>query len=443
MYKINIATMLKIRFSGLVLLVIMGGATTQSFAQLSLTGEIRPRTEFRNGFKKLQPESNSDYALFTEQRSRLYATYKSDNVDVGLTVQDVRIWGEVGQINKSDGLLSVHEAWGSVKFSEKTSLKLGRQELVYDDHRVLGSLGWAAQARSHDGLRLIVQDSTWDLHIGFVHNQSADVPEPARLTTNFYAPGVNTVGFALGYPKNMQFAWWKKKTGSFQTSVLAMNVGNQAADSSVQYQATLGVNPSYKINDKLKVFGTFYYQLGKNAGKVDVASYLGSINLGISPSKKVGLTIGGDFVSGNDYDAQTGTNTNTEDNSFDVMYGTHHKFYGFMDYFYVGNAHKDVGLNDFYLKSKVKTGKKTILIGDLHYFMSNGEITDAAGDKASAGLGTEVDLVFVYNYAKNVNFKLGYSQMFGTETMEILKGGDSSSLNNWAWLMVTINPSFL
>ncbi len=424
----------------LVVLLLATGQVAK--AQFELKGEIRPRTEFRNGFKKLQPASDADYALFTEQRSRLYGTYKSDKIDVGLTIQDVRIWGEIGQINKSDGLLSVHEAWGSIKFSPKTSLKLGRQELVYDDQRVLGSLNWAAQGRSHDGARLIVQDSTWDLHLGLVHNQSADIPEPARLTTTYYSPGTNLVGFSLGNPKNMQFAWWNKKTGAFQTSILAMNVGNQAADSSVKYQMTFGINPSYKINDKLKLFGSFYYQLGKNAGDADVAAYLGSINLGITPSKTVGLTLGADFVSGNDWDAQSGTNTNSDDNSFDVMYGTHHKFYGLMDYFYVGNPHKDVGLNDFYLKAKTKTGEKTVLLSHLHYFMSNGSITDASGAEVSAGLGAELDLVFVYKYAQNITFKLGYSQLLGTDSMEILKGGDRSSLNNWAWLMININPSF-
>ncbi|MDZ7608893.1 MAG: hypothetical protein U5K79_25710 [Cyclobacteriaceae bacterium] len=35
--------------------------------------------------------------------------------------------------------------------------------------------------------------------------------------------------------------------------------------------------------------------------------------------------------------------TDTNDKSFNPLYGTNHKFYGYMDYFYVGNSHGQVG----------------------------------------------------------------------------------------------------
>ena len=106
-----------------------------SEAQFSLSGQFRPRTEMRNGFKK-PIQNGEEIALFTEQRTRLTADYKSAAIETRLSFQDIRIWGEVGQINKSDQLLSVHEAYAiySADSLGKHKIKFGRQELVYDDH---------------------------------------------------------------------------------------------------------------------------------------------------------------------------------------------------------------------------------------------------------------------------------------------------------------------
>lgn len=56
-------------------------------------------------------------------------------------------------------------------------------------------------------------------------------------------------------------------------------------------------------------------------------------------------------------------------------------------------------------------------------------------------LGTEIDLVLGYKFSKDIQFHLGYSQMFATESMEVLKGGDKDATNNWAWAMITVKPS--
>jgi hypothetical protein len=85
-------------FSSLTLLYICN-----SFAQFSLSAEIRPRIEYRHGFKKLYSAGDKP-SVFTEQRSRLQAQYSAEKYKVGFVLQDVRIWGETAQINKADGL---------------------------------------------------------------------------------------------------------------------------------------------------------------------------------------------------------------------------------------------------------------------------------------------------------------------------------------------------
>ena len=71
-----------------------------------------------------------------------------------MSVQDVRVWGQdASSISNADGgKFGVHEAWAeivlansadtTVKFKpiQNLSLKIGRQELAYDDVRLLGNL---------------------------------------------------------------------------------------------------------------------------------------------------------------------------------------------------------------------------------------------------------------------------------------------------------------
>ena len=130
--------------------ILLALFSINSFGQFSLSGEFRPRTEFSHGYKSLA-SPDQEASLFTAQRTRLNFDYKNDLYKVKLTLQDVRAWGSQKQlVSNEDFATSVHEAWAEVFFTEKISLKAGRQELVYDDHRIFGSVGWANQARSHD-----------------------------------------------------------------------------------------------------------------------------------------------------------------------------------------------------------------------------------------------------------------------------------------------------
>ena len=120
-----------------------------------------------------------------------------------------------------------------------------------------------------------------------------------------------------------------------------------------------------------------------------------------------------------------------------------------MDYFYVGNYHgqagggRTSGLIDVHLKTNFKLGEKSHLGANIHYFASPVKIYEGfgtAGDTFGASLGAELDLVYTLNLAQNVKFNLGYSQMFGTNAMEAIKGGDRSAFNNWAWAMIAFKP---
>ena len=55
-------------------------------------------------------------------------------------------------------------------------------------------------------------------------------------------------------------------------------------------------------------------------------------------------------------------------------------------------------------------------------------------------LGTEIDFTIGYKLAKDIVLNAGYSKMYATNTMEILKGGDKNENNSWTWVMFTFKP---
>ncbi len=72
-------------------------------------------------------------------------------------------------------------------------------------------------------------------------------------------------------------------------------------------------------------------------------------------------------------------------------------------------------------------------------FYAAEEVKESFSSVAIRDLGTEVDLIFGHKINDEINFNIGYSHMFGLET---LKGGSKDATSNWAWAMIAIKPVF-
>lgn len=398
-------------------------------AQFVLTGEVRPRSEFRNGFKTPTSSSN-DPVFFTEQRSRIYLDYKEEKYKFRFSLQDVRIWGENPQIFKQEnGNTFISEAWGQYYLTPKISAKFGRQIISYDNQRFLGGLEWAQQGRRHDAFLFIYEDAPkkTKLHLGIAVNADDDIPEPRLLQSpdaNFYSVGGNY--------KAMEYAWFNQGFKGGSVSLLALNATYQnAIDSSTFSKQTLGTFAKYKLGNIL-VSGDFYYQLGK-LGNNNVGAMLAGINFTYN-TKITPLKIGVEYISGKD----NADPENTKVTNFSPDFGTNHAHNGLMDYFFVGPANGNVGVTDIYLKTKFKL-KKGSITANFHEFLTGSTQLDANGEELSKPMGFEIDLVYGVKLSKGVTFNLGYSQMFATDTMLALRPGNQK-LNNWAWMMVTFKP---
>lgn len=402
--------------------------SNDAIAQFTLSAEVRPRTEFRNGFKTLTNESK-EAAFFTEQRSRIYFDYLSEDFKFRVAFQDIRIWGESPQIFKEElGKSFISEAWGQYYIKPEFSVKVGRQIISYDNERFLGGLEWAQQGRRHDAMLLMYEglENDTKLHVGLAYNQDSDVPEPALLQSEgarFYNVGGNY--------KTMQYAWFNKKFKKTSLSLLGLNAGYQNADSTVSNKQTFGLIGSTPIGP-IKLGGDFYYQTGE-LSKRNVSAVLAGINATFT-TPITPITLGVEYISGDN------NPLDSKDTAFNPDFGTNHAHNGFMDYFFVGPANGPVGVTDFYLKTNFKVAGGGLQV-HVHEFLTGSKQEMEDGTTLDRTMGTEIDLVYMKKLKGGVIWHIGYSHMLATDTMEALRGGDKGEIQSWAWTMITFKPT--
>ncbi|MGB6154039.1 MAG: alginate export family protein [Pricia sp.] len=417
------------------LIIILLSLSAQSiYSQFTLDGQFRPRSEYRNGFGSIIPDAaDPGYAIST--RVRLNTGYKFDAYEFYVSLQDVMVWGENRQILPDDenNSFAVFEAWGHLKLGKGWSTKLGRQIISYDDQRIFGGLDWAQQGRNHDAGLLKYKREKFMMDVGLAFSQDFDDPAGFQSVGTAY----NTSGF-FTY-KTMQYLYLKQQWNSFSGSLLLLNngfqnfsgEGDERVADGVSNLQTLGTHLEYKKGSFGAALNAFL-QSGERQNSVDVSgAYLLGLDLTYKASEKIGLGIGTELISGNKAD------TPEETEAFFPLYGTNHKFNGFMDYFYVGNHANTIGLFDIHASANFKIGEKSNLLVKVLNFSGDQELP--SGEKS---LGTEIDLVFSKTF-NGYGLAIGYSQLFASDGMYELKGvpeDTAASSQNWAWVQLTIKP---
>lgn len=408
-----------------ILTAILLITSFQAHAQFKLDAEIRPRYEYRHGFKTLYPDGVKP-AQFVSQRTRLNAGYQQDNLELFLSFQNIRVWGDVSQLNSADANgVMMHQAWAKYNFNPQFYAKLGRQEIVLDDARIFGNVAWAQQARSHDAVMLGYQtENQFQVKLFAAYNQSSEAVTGNLLQT----PSTY---------KALQAIWFHKDWEKSHLSILFLNNGQQYVDPDsanlyeTSYSQTVGGR--FHGGGKFKYAINAYYQFGKDGAKNDLNAYDIAVDLKYALTEKFSIGAGTEILSGND----EATIVDGQNNAFNPFYGTNHKFNGLMDYFYVGNHFDNVGLMDYNFKLGYSFSEASKISAAGHYFMSQAEIAPDVDN----GMGTEIDIVYSYNLNAFINLQMGYSQMFAQEGLEVVKNVYDDNTNNWAWMMITIKPT--
>mgnify|MGYP003487963013 FL=1 len=409
-------------------------------AQFSLSGEVRPRMEYLHGYSTLT-DQDSDPAGFASQRTRINFNYSHDRVKMYVSMQDVFLWGSQPQLFSTSNSLSMHQAWAQYFLAPSLSLKLGRQELVYDDERIFGNSNWDQQGRSHD-VALLRYDGMLRIDIGAAFNQNEKHLNGAYYNLNNY--------------KMMQFVWLNTDvTDNMNLSLLFLNNGYQHDyvmnenghdnhKTKDVYNQTIGGRLVYTPND-FNFHASAYYTMGNDMKDRELSAYYIGLGADYNINDDWTLGLGWEHLSGTDQKDMIENPDGYKNKSFNPFYGSSHKFNGFMDYFNTnGNWANSVGLNDIFASIQYSKRNFELNLTGHAFLTAASVIKDGnVNETMEPYLGTEIDLTMSYKLSKTSNVILGYSQMIGSETLEAIKGGNKDACNNYAYLMFTFKPVFL
>ena len=424
----------------LVLTMFVGFLGNYANAQFSLSGEVRPRMEYLHGYSTLT-DKDSDPAGFASQRTRINFNYSHDRVKMFVSLQDVFLWGAQPQLFSTSNSVSMHQVWGQYYLTPSLSLKLGRQELVYDDERIFGNSNWDQQGRSHD-VALLRYNGMLRIDIGAAFNQNEKHLNGAYYNLNNY--------------KMMQFVWLNTDvTDNMNLSLLFLNNGYQYdyvlnedghnhQKTKDVYNQTLGGRLLFTPGD-FNFHASAYYTMGNDTKDRELSAYYVGLGAEYTLHDVWTYGIGWEHLSGTDQKDMIENPDGYKNKSFNPFYGSSHKFNGFMDYFNTnGNWANSVGLNDIFASIQYSKRNFELNLTGHAFLTAASVIKDGnVNETMEPFLGAEVDLTMSYKLSNTSNVVLGYSQMFGSETLQAIKGGDNAAWNNYAYLMFTFKPVFL
>jgi hypothetical protein len=250
--------------------------------------------------------------------------------------------------------------------------------------------------------------------------------------------------------KSMLTAWYHYDIPHFPLGVsgLFMNIGMQAGEKDdhphTENQQLLGGYVSFNPK-KLKIEGSYYHQYGRNEENIKINAWMASIKADWMPTPKLGVLGGYDYLSGDEFVAvppsgSIGYVQHKVIKGFNPIYGSHHKFYGAMDFFYVSTYVFGFtpGLQNLFFGSYIKPVKGLNLEARYHYLATTTRLKDM-----KRTLGHEFELEASYKFNNFVKLSAGFSYMTGTETMDKLKRGDGSGSLTWGWFSLNISPRIL
>jgi hypothetical protein len=350
----------------------------------------------------------------------------------------------------------LYEAWAEILLTDTSlrnkalSIKIGRQELVYDDQRLIGNLDWLQQGRRFDAAVLKYQSAAWIIHLAAAFNQNQE--NNSGTVYNPTPPGnypASTNGGSMY--KSLEFLYISKMLNAGNISFLFFtdqfskynidSVNNTIVknyQASTWSRATTGfyLNNSFQ---KTRITASAYYQFGKSSSGQNLSTFLLSGYGQFSFNNKISAGLGIDYTSGG--------HTGTTSNNFDPLYGTPHKFWGYMDYFFASSPFGSNGLTDYYLKFRNQFSEISWLTINFHQFNSAVPVT-VPGDPPASGknFGQELDLIYSRNLTKEINVEGGYGHFWSTALLSSVNVKNIPNANpnsNWAYIQINITPDFL
>jgi len=435
------------------ILLILLFTISNSFAQFEIDGQLRMRGQLLHGYKK-PVAKEVDPAFHIGQRTRLNLKYKNDKISTLLSIQDVRVWGDANIVNptgvkgKSFNTIDVYEAWVQFKLGENSILKLGRQEMKYDDQRHISWRNWWDRGQTYDAILYSYKNkaSGFQLDLSSSYNSIKQ-----DLTGNNYSEG--TAYFGNVNPIQTQtFIYLKKKFNNFYVSLTGIGAGYQKEDTpNVIYMTyTEGLHLNYNATKKSKdgLFGKFnaFIQNGKNITGKKINANMLTAQLGYRLlEKRLELSAGIEMLSGNDA-YETDADYWKTDHTYNLLYGARHPYYeGYLDWFVIPKSAFNAGIQTLSFNLNYKLDKSNILKFAFNHVAVNNNVKKMVDgntlkvDKGTALVQT-LDFTYIKSFNKIISLMSGISYAMPSDEFLGLKNVTDPGKNYFIYTMLTVKP---
>jgi len=440
-------------------------------ADVSFSGQLRSRWESNGqaGGGAFDDASRNDDFIAT--RVRLNANVNvNDSTSAFIQMQSNRTWGQningggvlgnnAGSGNSSfspsdaDTSVGIHQAYFTLKnfATLPADLKLGRQQIVVDGHRLFGHTGWTTGAQTHDAIRLTHKGGNHMLSYSYIlANESDRVTDDVGDLEDIdvHLINANFQGI-LGGGLSLYFVGLVDGCGTTGAGVCSRTPNDIFTVGFRQAGQLFGID--YR--------GEYYHQWGDARADatsvaalafadgngtglpaIDRDAYMFGVRIGKkfnNVAMKPSITFWYDHLSGTD-DSNV---NNNEWGTFNTLFDTGHKFYGFMDLFLssVNHGTAGLGLHDAAIKASIKPMPGWTIKADFHWFQTDTLPTTAQAlntGTVDEDIGTELDLTLVHKYNANTKIVAGYSVFTADQLFNEQRQTTDDA--DWAYIMFDV-----
>ncbi len=396
----------------------------KDWLKVKVGGEFRYRLEYRDNFNLNERTYEDD--VINLLRTRLNVDLKfGPHFRVFAEGQEAHSFAQ-SSINKTSAFANefdLRQLFAELKSPFKRvplTVKVGRQELVYGDERLVGAFNWSNVGRVFDAVKLVYSPKQWfqlDAFVSQVVLVQKEKPDSAAHHEKFYGIYGALKPFKDHVLDTFLFIRHNRDNG-----IRGERPGR------------LGPLKEYTMGNRFKGklwdldYGTEYaLQFGSRAHE-DIVAW--------AFHQEIGYTFSKVFWTPRllaEYNHASGDRNPTDGRfeTFDNLFPTNHDKYGYIDFMSWKNT------NDVRLGAGVKPHSKLALSADFHWFFLDAKespwfnaaasVFRAANPRASETLGQELDLLATYKMTNHISFLLGYSRFwagpFAEDTTTRSSGG--------------------
>ena len=406
--------------------------STRGPAPLGIDGQLTPWLQLRGEFRaRVEGVTGAGFAdnsdAYWMDRFRLNATASpTRSMKFVVQLQDARAFDKTigSPIAPLRDTLDLRMAYG--EFGSMNTVRIGRQELVFGEQRLIGHVSWLNTARSFDGARVTLKRNGLQLDVfaASVVKIQPDEFDRSGYGNGLYGAYLSTTRIV---PKQTlePYFFWRQSQG------IAAELGGVAN----LHQATTGVRMAGKLPSAIDYSTETAVQTG-SVGPDNVRAWASHWLVG---KTLAGVAAHPRFFGEYNYASGDANRTDGTRGTFDQLYPTGHDKYGLADQVGWRNIrHARAGVE---LKPSATWGVNggyhswwLASVTDALYSASGAAVARSAAGTAGSHVGQEVDMQVAYNYSPQLQIGGGYAYLMPGEFLTNTTPGHAYS---YPYLMVT------